>query len=76
MARQSLGLAAAGMTLGFAAAIAGARVLGTVPFDVQPLDAVVYPAVMMLLGLVTLGAAYVPARRAAVLDPVEVLKAD
>jgi ABC-type lipoprotein release transport system permease subunit len=51
-------------------------VLGTVLFDVQPLDAVVYPAVMALLGLVTIGAAYVPARRAAVLDPVEVLKAD
>jgi hypothetical protein len=29
-----------------------------------------------LLGLVTLGAAYMPAWRAAVLDPVEVLKGD
>ena len=76
MLRQSLVLAAAGMALGFAAAIAAASVLGTVLFEVQPLDAVVYPAVIALLGLVTLAAAYVPARRAAVLDPVEVLKAD
>ncbi|HEX7780235.1 MAG TPA: FtsX-like permease family protein, partial [Vicinamibacterales bacterium] len=76
MLRQSLVLAAAGLALGFAAAIAAASVLGTVLFEVQPLDAVVYPAVMALLGLVTLAAAYAPARRAAGLDPVEVLKAD
>jgi putative ABC transport system permease protein len=76
MLRQSLVLATAGMGLGFAAAIAAASVLGTVLFEVQPLDAVVYPAVIALLGFVTLAAAYVPARRAAVLDPVEVLKAD
>jgi putative ABC transport system permease protein len=57
-------------------ALAAASALGTVLFEVQPLDAVVYPAVIALLGFVTLAAAYVPARRAAVLDPVEVLKAD
>ena len=76
MLRQAFVLAAIGLTIGFAAAIAGARVLSTVLFEVQPLDAVVFPAVIALLGLVTLAAAYLPARRAAVLDPVEVLKAD
>jgi putative ABC transport system permease protein len=76
MLRQALVLAAVGLAIGFAAAIAAARVLATVLFEVQPLDAVVFPAVIALLGLVTLAAAYVPARRAAILDPVEVLKAD
>jgi predicted permease len=76
MLGQALTLAAAGLVLGFGAAIAASRLLATVLFEVQPLDAQVYLGVMALLGLVTLGAAYVPARRAAVLDPVEVLKAD
>ena len=76
MLGQALTLAAAGLALGFGAAIVASRLLATVLFEVQPLDAQVYLGVMALLGLVTLGAAYVPARRAAVLDPVEVLKAD
>ena len=76
MLRQAFVLAAVGLAIGFAVAIAAVKVLATVLFEVQPLDAVVFPAVIALLGLVTLAAAYVPARRAAVLDPVEVLKAD
>ena len=76
MLRQAFVLATVGLTIGFAAAVALSTVLSTVLFEVQPLDAVVFPAVIALLGLVTLAAAYIPARRAAVVAPVEALKAD
>ena len=36
----------------------------------------VYLGVALLLGLVTLVAGYVPAHRASILDPAEVLKAE
>jgi hypothetical protein len=43
---------------------------------VDPIRPAPFSARRFDLGLVTIGAAYVPARRAAVLDPVEVLKTD
>jgi ABC-type lipoprotein release transport system permease subunit len=45
-------------------------------FEVKPLDASVYLAVAALVAVVTLVASYLPARRAAGLNPVEVLKAE
>jgi len=45
-------------------------------FGVDALDAPVYVGVAGLLGIVTLLASYLPARRAATLDPVQVLKTD
>ena len=73
---QGLVLAAAGLAVGLAAAVAATRLLATVLFEVQPVDVQVYLAVVVLLGVVTLMAGYIPARRAAVMDPVEVLKAE
>ena len=73
---QGLVLAAAGLALGLAAAVAATRLLATVLFEVQPVDVQVYLGVVVLLGVVTLLAGYIPARRAAVMDPVEVLKAE
>ena len=69
-------LAAAGALVGLAGAAGAARVLETMLFEVKPLDVQVYLGVVVLLGVVTVLATYVPARRAAVLDPVEVLKTD
>ena len=73
---QGLVLAAAGLALGLAGAVAATRLLTTMLFEVQPLDIQVYLGVVVLLGVVTLLAGYLPARRAAGVDPVEVLKAD
>lgn len=74
--RQGLVLAAAGLTLGLAAAVAAARLLTSMLFEVTPLDPQIYAAVVVLLGIVTLLAGYLPARRAAALDPMTVLKMD
>ena len=73
---QGLVLAAVGLAVGLAAAVAATRLLTTVLFEVQPLDIQVYLGVVILLGLLTLVAGYFPARRAAIVDPMEVLKAN
>jgi putative ABC transport system permease protein len=73
---QGLAVAAVGVALGLAGSALAARLLTTMLFEVQPLDVQVYLAVVALLGIVTLIAGYIPARRAAIVDPVQVLKAD
>jgi len=72
----SLRLATMGAVLGLAAAAGATRFLDTMLFEVKPIDVQVYLGVAALLGIVTLVASYVPARRAAVLDPVQVLKTE
>jgi putative ABC transport system permease protein len=76
MLGQGVMLATVGTALGLAGALGATRFLATMLFEVQPLDAPVYLAVVVLLGVVTVIASYVPARRAAVLSPVELLKID
>jgi putative ABC transport system permease protein len=72
--RQALICASLGLALGLAAAFAGTRLLTSMLFQVQPNDPWVYLAVAVLLGLVTLVASYVPARRAAKIDPLTALR--
>jgi ABC-type lipoprotein release transport system permease subunit len=45
-------------------------------FGVSPLDAPTYAVVPILLVVATILASYLPARRAAAVDPVEALKAE
>jgi len=72
--RQGLTCASLGLALGLAAAFAGTRLLTSMLFQVQPNDPWVYLAVAALLGVVTLLASYVPARRAAQIDPLAALR--
>jgi predicted permease len=73
---QGLVLAAVGTALGLAGSALATRFLKTMLFGVDALDAPVYVGVAVLIGIVTLLASYLPARRAATLDPVQVLKTD
>jgi predicted permease len=72
--RQGLILASLGLVLGLAGAGVATRLLTTVLFEVQPNDPWVYLAVAILLGVVTLLASYVPARRASNVDPLAALR--
>jgi putative ABC transport system permease protein len=60
--------------LGLAGAVTGAQFLKKMLFQVQPNDPWVYLAVSVLLGVVTLVASYVPARRASKIDPLTALR--
>jgi len=73
---QGIVLALAGLILGLAGAVAATRLLETVLFEVRPIDVQVYIAVVGLIGAVALLAGYLPAWRAAGLNPVDALKAE
>ncbi len=64
----------AGVSLGVVAALAGTRALRSLLFGVDPTDVWTYVAVLTLVGVVVLLAAYVPARRAGAIDPLTVLR--
>jgi len=74
--RQSLLLAAAGSVAGLAAAAASARLLQSFLFQVSPVDPITFCAVPLMMGVLALAAAWLPARRAASVDPMEALRSE
>jgi ABC-type antimicrobial peptide transport system permease subunit len=73
---QGLRLVALGVTLGVAAALALGRGMAGLLFGVQPADPATLTAVACVLGVTAVGASYLPARRAARVDPATVLRQD
>jgi ABC-type antimicrobial peptide transport system permease subunit len=73
---QSLRLSGAGTALGLFGALCLARVLQFFFYGVRALDPVIYGSVALLLGAVALVASWVPARRAARVDPSIALQAE
>jgi len=64
----------AGLGLGLAAALPVARLMAALSISVSPSDPVVFIAVGLLLTTVGLFACWLPARRAAALDPVKAIR--
>jgi predicted permease len=72
--RQGLTLALFGCALGVAAALAVTRFIATLLYGVQPTDPFTFAAVTGLLVTVAWTACWLPARRAAKVDPMEALR--
>ena len=72
--RQGLALTAVGIVIGIVVALAATRSLTKLLVGVQAADPVVYISVAALLALVAAAACYVPASRAARVDPMVALR--
>jgi putative ABC transport system permease protein len=67
-------LAAAGAAIGLAGAVALTRLMRSILYGVAPIDPLIFAAATAVIMAVALTAAYLPARRAASVDPVIVLR--
>jgi predicted permease len=72
--RYALTLACVGAAIGLAAAMALTRLMKSLLFGISPVDPLTFIAVPLVLMLAATLASYLPARRAAAVDPVEALR--
>ena len=73
---QGVGYALAGLTLGLPAAFVLSRVMATLVFGVTATDPLTFAVLPMAVVLATGVACYLPARRAAWIDPVTAIRQD
>jgi ABC-type antimicrobial peptide transport system permease subunit len=74
--RRSMIQLAVGLVLGVALALAASEPLRIVLYYVDPRDPVVFTIVVLTLALSGLAASFLPARRAASIDPAAALAAE
>jgi putative ABC transport system permease protein len=74
--RQALIVVAAGLVAGVVVGLLAARLLSSLLFNVPPSDVVAISVAAVVLATTALMASYVPARRAARIDPTTALAAD
>ena len=72
--RQNVGVTMVGVGLGLAGALAGGRLIEALLYNVSPRDPVVIGVVTLLLTTIALVACWLPARRAARLNPLDALR--
>lgn len=74
--RQGMALAFAGVTLGLGASFMLTRLIRGLLFGVRATDPITFAGISFLLAIVTLLACYIPAQRAARIDPLISLRCD
>jgi putative ABC transport system permease protein len=74
--RQGMTLVTLGVVIGLVIAIAASRVIMTLLFGISKLDPITYLAVIALLLGIAAIACFIPARRAAAVNPIEALRAE
>jgi predicted permease len=74
--RHGFVLSAIGVIVGIGVAAALMRLMTSMLYQVSPLDVTTYAGVSLVLLTAAMSASYLPARRAASLNPVEALRAD
>jgi macrolide transport system ATP-binding/permease protein len=74
--RQAGWLTLAGLAIGLVCSVGASLLIRNVLFGVQPWDPVTLGCVSVLLGLASLAASFLPARRAASVNPTDALRAE
>ena len=74
--RHALVLATVGIAVGIVGALGLTRLMAALLFGVSPLDAITYGFGAVVIATLTLLASYLPARRAASVDPIIAMRAD
>jgi predicted permease len=74
--RSALILTGVGVAIGLAAAAGLTQLMKSLLFGVSPIDPITYLAIPVVLTACAVLASYLPARRAAAINPVEALRAD
>ena len=72
--RQALAIVSAGVAIGLAGALTIAQLMRSLLFGIAVTDPLTFAATPLLLAIVALVASYVPARRAARIDPMVALR--
>jgi hypothetical protein len=72
----ALAVAIAGIAVGVGVALLSSRVMSALLYDVAPNDTMTLAGAAALMGIVALAASWVPARRAAAVDPATTLRTD
>jgi len=72
--RDALALVGLGLLIGLPVSLAAARTVSSILFGIQPADPLAFLFTAAVLAAIGLAAALVPARRAATLDPIQVLR--
>jgi predicted permease len=71
---QATVLVGIGLSCGLVAALVLTRILRSLLFEIKPTDPLIFASVTLLLGLVALAACWLPARRAAKVNPTVALR--
>ena len=71
---ESVKTLAAGLTLGLAGAVSATRLMGSLLFGIHPTDPMTFSSMAAILAVAALTASYIPARRAAKVDPLIALR--
>jgi ABC-type antimicrobial peptide transport system permease subunit len=72
--REGMTVASVGFALGLAGAFAAGRAMESLLHEVKPRDVSIFAATVAVLGVVTVLACWIPARRAARLSPTTALR--
>jgi ABC-type antimicrobial peptide transport system permease subunit len=74
--RRGMALATIGVAIGLIASYALTRLMKTLLFGVSATDPLTFTVIALSLGLITLLACWIPARRAAKVDPMIALRCE
>ncbi len=74
--RDTAGMACVGLVLGLVLAVAASRLEASLVFGVTPLDGTSLLAALVILAIAVAGASWLPARRAASIEPMQALRTE